>query len=57
MFREFDIYHADVVRSWHRGSVFFGCHAQYITPESVGETLPYHGEEAGLTITVDRYYR
>jgi asparagine synthase (glutamine-hydrolysing) len=53
MLRETGIYHADAVRFWHRGSVFFGCHSVHITPESTGETLPYHDIRAGLTITLD----
>ena len=32
---------------------FFGCHAQWITPESVGEQLPFYNYEKQLTITAD----
>ncbi|MFX4263345.1 asparagine synthase-related protein [Pelotomaculum propionicicum] len=53
MLCEFNIYCADAVSFWRRGSVFLGCHAVHITPESVGETLPYHDAQAGLTITAD----
>ena len=30
-------YPADDIQTWHSGNVFLGCHAQWITPESVGE--------------------
>lgn len=53
MMRELDIYHGDAAGTWQEGPAFFGCHAQYITPESVGEILPYHNALAGLTITAD----
>ena len=33
--------------------IFFGCHAQWITPESVGEQLPFYNYEKQLTITAD----
>lgn len=50
---EYSIYHADAAGTWLGGPVFFGCHSQYITPESKKETLPYHDDRAGLTITAD----
>jgi asparagine synthase (glutamine-hydrolysing) len=53
MMRELGIYHADAVGTWREGQVFFGCHAQHITPESVLEVLPYHDNKSGLTITAD----
>ncbi|SMC98210.1 asparagine synthase-related protein [Sporomusa malonica] len=53
MMRELGIYQADSVGTWQEGRVFFGCHAQHITPESVQEILPYHDALAGLTITAD----
>ena len=34
-------------------NVFFGCHAQWITPESIGEPFPYYDYERQLTITAD----
>jgi len=48
-------YPADDVRMWwnDNGNVFFGCHAQWITPESIEELLPYYDEERQLTITSD----
>ncbi|WP_308638140.1 asparagine synthase-related protein [Paenibacillus silvisoli] len=46
-------YPADDVRTWHGGPVFLGCHAQWITPESVRERLPYYDKQIGLAITAD----
>ena len=34
-------------------NVFFGCHAQWITPESIGEPLPFYDSERQCTITAD----
>ena len=34
-------------------SVFLGCHAQWITPESINEPLPYYHYEAQVAITAD----
>ncbi|MEB3100762.1 lasso peptide isopeptide bond-forming cyclase [Ferviditalea candida] len=44
---------ADDVRTWHSGPIFLGCHAQWITPESVEEQLPYFDSERKLAITAD----
>lgn len=46
-------YPADNVQVWHKENVFLGCHAQWITPESVGEQLPYYDHEKQLVITAD----
>src|SRR5688572_11324684 len=48
-----DKYDADDARYWHRGLIFLGCHAQWITPESIGEQLPHFDERNQLTITAD----
>ncbi len=53
LLREFGVYHADYTGTWHGGSVFFGCHTQHVTPESVEGILPYRDELHGLTITAD----
>lgn len=54
MLHKFSSIYTDAVSFWHRGSVFLGCHAVHITPESFfGETLPYHDGWSGLTITAD----
>ncbi|EDX69479.1 lasso peptide isopeptide bond-forming cyclase [Bacillus cereus] len=46
-------YPADDIQIWHKENIFFGCHAQWITPESVGEQLPFYNYEKQLTITAD----
>lgn len=46
-------YPADDVQVWHKGNVFLGCHAQWITPESIGEQLPLYDYERQLAITAD----
>lgn len=44
---------ADDVQTWHNERIFFGCHAQWITPESMDEQLPYYDYERQLVITAD----
>lgn len=44
---------ANDIRVWRNGHVFFGCHAQWITPESIGEPLPFYDSERQCTITAD----
>jgi asparagine synthase (glutamine-hydrolysing) len=51
--RELDRYPADDVQTWHSDKVFLGCHAQWITPESIGEKLPYYDHDRKLAITAD----
>jgi asparagine synthase (glutamine-hydrolysing) len=51
--KELEKYPADDVQTWHSEKVFLGCHAQWITPESVGEKLPYYDHEKKLAITAD----
>ncbi|MCH1624882.1 asparagine synthase-related protein [Ferdinandcohnia quinoae] len=46
-------YPANDIQVWNKENVFLGCHAQWITPESVGEQLPYFDHERQLTITAD----
>lgn len=46
-------YPSDYVRTWHSRGISLGCHAQWITPESVQEKLPYYDEEHKLSITAD----
>jgi asparagine synthase (glutamine-hydrolysing) len=53
MMKSLEKYPADDVQTWHNGHVFFGCHAQWITPESVGEKLPYYDHNRKLAITAD----
>nr|WP_164667422.1 lasso peptide isopeptide bond-forming cyclase [Virgibacillus doumboii] len=44
---------ADDVQVWQKENTFLGCHAQWITPVSVGEQLPYFDYERQLAITAD----
>ncbi|PEB52130.1 asparagine synthetase B [Bacillus pseudomycoides] len=46
-------YPADDVQIWHKNNAFLGCHAQWITPQSVGEQLPFYNYEKQLAITAD----
>ncbi|MBE7101562.1 lasso peptide isopeptide bond-forming cyclase [Bacillus cereus] len=46
-------YPADDIQIWHKENAFLGCHAQWITPESVGEQLPFYNYERQLAITAD----
>ncbi|OKL36570.1 lasso peptide isopeptide bond-forming cyclase [Domibacillus mangrovi] len=46
-------YPADDIQVWQKENVFFGCHAQWITPESIGEQQPYYDYERQLVITAD----
>ncbi|SDX12418.1 asparagine synthase-related protein [Paenibacillus sp. CF384] len=46
-------YPFDDVQTWYGGSVFLGCHAQWITSESVHERLPFYDSLHKLAITAD----
>ncbi|MFG6149935.1 asparagine synthase-related protein [Halobacillus sp. B23F22_1] len=46
-------YPADDVQKWHDHNIFLGCHAQWITPEQVGEKLPFYDSDRKLCITAD----
>lgn len=48
-----NIYPSDDVQIWQRNHIFLGCHAQWITPESIEEKNPYYDSERGLVITSD----
>ncbi|MGE6538035.1 lasso peptide isopeptide bond-forming cyclase [Bacillus luti] len=50
---ELQKYPADDIQIWHKENAFLGCHAQWITPESVGEQLPFYNYEKQLAITAD----
>lgn len=47
------VYPADDIQTWIKGNVFLGCHAQWITPESIDELLPFYDNESQLAITSD----
>ncbi|WP_309088671.1 lasso peptide isopeptide bond-forming cyclase [Domibacillus sp.] len=44
---------ADDIQVWHKENIFLGCYAQWITPESIEEQLPYYDHERQLAITAD----
>jgi asparagine synthase (glutamine-hydrolysing) len=44
---------ANDIQIWQKENVFLGCHAQWITPESINEQLPYYDRERQLAITAD----
>ncbi|AGK52670.1 asparagine synthase-related protein [Bacillus sp. 1NLA3E] len=46
-------YPSDYIHTWNHRNIFLGCHAQWITPESIGEKLPYFDYERKLAITAD----
>lgn len=46
-------YPADRVDSWAAGPIYLGCHAQWNTPVSCHEKLPFYDPQAGLAITAD----
>ncbi|MFD0047955.1 lasso peptide isopeptide bond-forming cyclase [Actinomycetes bacterium NPDC127524] len=53
LMRGFMRYPADQILTWHTDKVFLGCHAQWITPESAGEMLPFYDSERQCAITAD----
>ncbi|MCV9888147.1 asparagine synthase-related protein [Metabacillus halosaccharovorans] len=44
---------ADNIQTWQKDNIFLGCHFQWITPESIGETLPYFDYHRQIAITAD----
>lgn len=44
---------ADDIQVWRKDNVFFGNHAQWITPESVGEQQPFYDSVRQCVITAD----
>ncbi|MDQ0217476.1 lasso peptide isopeptide bond-forming cyclase [Peribacillus cavernae] len=46
-------YPADDIQVWRKENIFLGCHAQWITPESIGEQQPYYDYERKIVITAD----
>lgn len=53
MMKELQQFPADDVQTWSKGKIFLGCHAQWITPESIGEQLPFYDLERRVAITAD----
>lgn len=44
---------ADDIKIWKKENIFLGCHAQWITPESINEPLPFYDNERKVAITAD----
>lgn len=53
MMLDLEKYPSDDVQTWSGDHIFLGCRAQWITPESVGERIPYYDPERNLAITAD----
>ncbi|MEW9052638.1 MAG: lasso peptide isopeptide bond-forming cyclase [Neobacillus sp.] len=53
LMKALECFPADDIQAWDGGNVFLGCHAQWITPESIGERLPYYDSNSKLAITAD----
>ncbi|MFA9558205.1 asparagine synthase-related protein [Evansella sp. AB-rgal1] len=53
MMQELSKFPADDRSVFKKNHVFLGCLAQWITPESVGEVLPFYDQERKLSITAD----
>jgi len=53
LMRSLSAFPCDASHGWHNGAVFLGCHNQWITPESVGESNPRFDTELNLSITAD----
>ncbi|WP_026672547.1 asparagine synthase-related protein [Alkalihalobacterium bogoriense] len=49
----FKKYPANAHQTIYNNKIFFGCHAQWITPESINERNPYYDKERKLAITAD----
>ncbi|WP_438496328.1 asparagine synthase-related protein [Paenibacillus sp. IHBB 3054] len=46
-------YPADDARGWQGQGIFLGCRAQWITPQSLNEKLPFYDPERRIAITAD----
>jgi asparagine synthase (glutamine-hydrolysing) len=53
MMKALQKYPANDIQICQKENIFLGCHAQWITPESIGELLPYYDYERQLMITAD----
>jgi asparagine synthase (glutamine-hydrolysing) len=51
--KELEKFPADDIQVWHKQNAFIGNHAQWITPESVGEQQPFYDSERQCVITAD----
>ncbi len=53
MMKALEKFPANDIQTWHKDNLFLGCHAQWITPESISEQLPFYDYARGLAITAD----
>lgn len=53
LMRGLEKFPADDVQTWQDRSLFLGCHAQWITPESVNEPMPRYEEGDQLLLAAD----
>lgn len=53
MMKALEKFPANDIQTLHKDNLFLGCHAQWITPESIGEQLPFNDYERRLAITAD----
>lgn len=53
LMKSFRKFPADSIQNWNDENIFLGCHNQWITPESVNETLPFYDYARQLAITAD----
>lgn len=53
MMKSLEQYPVDSNNTWKKNNIFLGCYAQWITPESINEQVPYYDYERQLAITVD----
>jgi len=49
----FQAFPSDDIQVYKGTNLFLGCHAQWITPESIGERNPHYDKTSGLVITSD----
>src|SRR5690625_1813098 len=53
LMKSFQKYPSDDIDIWNHTDIFFGCHNQWITPQSIEEQMLYHDYERQLVITAD----
>ncbi|WP_238655529.1 asparagine synthase-related protein [Paenibacillus piscarius] len=53
LMRQLQRYPADDTGCWQTEGLFLGCRSQWITPQSVGEVMPYADPLRGLAIVAD----
>lgn len=53
MMKSFEKFPADDIQVYHTNNAFIGNHAQWITPESIGEQQPFYDSERQCVITTD----